>query len=261
MKLAVIVIHYGQLNTTKTCLTNLKKKIGAHQLILVNNSLDNIDPLSQIIPGTKLINNKANLGFARAVNQGLSLAMENHHLGGFVLLNNDVQLTYGSFENLANTFLTKPSAGIVSPVLYHHGLYDWGGKFNKWWGTVKHKNFAQKPKTILSVDHVAGAAMLIKRVVVEQIGLFDERFFLYYEDLDYCLRAHGAGFTIHINPEIVAEHAVSASSTPTTRVFSQWRSHIQFFFKYFPKKVYPTAILTDILFYPFIFFKTLLLGR
>ena len=91
--------------------------------------------------------------------------------------------------------------------------------------------------------------------MVDKIGLLDERFFLYYEDLDYCLRAARAGYEIRINPEVVAEHAVSAGSNLVARTMHQWRSHFLFLLKYLPVQVYPTALLFDLIFYPLILLK------
>lgn len=250
MRLAVIIIHYGSKSTTRTCLNNLKKKLGSHALILINNTSSDVTDLAKLIPSAQIIDNHQNLGFAHAVNQGISLASHDATIGAYLLLNNDLQLSFGNLDILSRTFLDRPSAGIVAPVLHHGGMFDWGGKFNQWWGTVKHKNFAQPPKTILTVEHVAGAAMLIKQEVVAKIGLFDPRFFLYYEDLDYCLRARLAGYTIHINPQVVAEHVGSSGSSLVVRTLSQWRSHFLFFVKHWPVTVFPSAILTDIIFYP-----------
>jgi hypothetical protein len=172
-------------------------------------------------------------------------------------MNNDLELSYGSFTELMRTFAKTPQAGIVSPILHHAGGYDWGGKYNPWTALVKHVNWNNKPKTILKVDHVAGAAMLISREAVERIGPLDERFFLYYEDLDYCLRAKDEGYTIHINPQVVAEHAVSRGSSRLGRTLHQWRSHIIFVAKHLPRTAYATALFTDIIFYPLITFKAL----
>ncbi len=258
MKIAIIIIHYGQVKTTRECLSKLKEKIGTHQLVLINNTQDDLSSLSNIIPHTLLINNKKNLGFARAVNQGIKKASQ-PDIGAYLLMNNDLSITFSTFDQLAKTFIDKRTSGIVSPVLHHGGnLYDWGGRYSRWTGLVKHRNFAQKPKTILSVDHVAGAAMLIKKEVVEKIGLLDDRYFLYFEDLDYCLRAKQAGYTVHINPEVVAEHMVSASSSPLSRTLYQWRSHFQFVVKHLPRTVFPTAFAIDLLFYPLILLKLFL---
>ena len=85
MKIAVVILHYGQLSTTKECLQNLSKKIGEHQVILINNTHDDCSSLQKIIPRTKLINNKVNLGFARGVNQGIDLAFNDKSITHFFL--------------------------------------------------------------------------------------------------------------------------------------------------------------------------------
>jgi GT2 family glycosyltransferase len=256
MKIAVIILHYGKLETTKNCLKELKGKISDNQVILVNNTQDDCKGLTLVIPGTKLINNPTNLGFATGVNQGLTLALKDKSITHFFLMNNDLAITFGSFAQLLLTFTRFPHAGIVSPVLHHSvvpacsGRYDWGGKYNKWTGMVKHKNWDNKPKTVQTVSHVAGAAMLISRPVLEKIGLFDERFFLYYEDLDFCLRATKANFTIHINPDVIAEHEISAGSNLSLRTKYQWFSHFKFVNKHLFKLAYPTAYLYDLIAYP-----------
>jgi hypothetical protein len=261
MKIAIIILHYGKIETTKRCLQDLKGKIGDNYVILVNNTQDNCKGLTLVIPGTKLINNPQNLGFSAGVNQGLTLALKDKSVTHFFLMNNDLSLIFGNFAQLLLTFTKFPHAGIVSPILHHAGGYDWGGKYNRWTGTVKHKNWGNKPKTTQTVTHVAGAAMLISRAVIDQVGRFDERFFLYYEDLDFCLRTVGAGFSIHINPDVVAEHAVSAGSNAFGRTRYQWVSHFKFVTKHLFKLAYPTAYLYDILIYPLWLLKGLILAK
>lgn len=250
MKIAVIILHFGLFETTKQCLKALKGKIGDHQVILINNSQDDISSLTSIIPDTKIINNPANVGFATGVNQGLTLASKDKSTTHYFLMNNDVVIEHGSFAQLLLTYNRFKDAGIVAPVLHHVGGYDWGGKYSQWSGMVRHKNWDNKPKTTQTVTHVAGAAMLLSRELVEKIGYFDERFFLYFEDLDYCLLAKTAGYTIHINPDVVASHTTSSSSSLTTRTLYQWSSHFKFVNKHLFKQVYPTAYLYDLFIYP-----------
>lgn len=250
MKIAVLILHYGLIETTKRCLKELSKKIAQHQVILVNNSRDDISSLAKIIPGTKLVNNSQNLGFAAGVNRGIQLALKDKLTTHILLLNNDSTIIHGSLNQLLLTYNRFAGTGIVTPVLHHSGGYDWGGKYSKWSGRVLHRNWDNKPKTTQTVDHVAAAAMLVSRAVIDKVGLFDERFFLYFEDLDFCLRAKEAGFTIHINPDVVVEHAVSASSSIFSRTKQQWVSHFQFVTKHLFKLAYPTAYLYDLFIYP-----------
>lgn len=261
MKIAVIILHFGRLETTKDCLRELSKKIGDNKVILINNTAQDISSLAKIIPGTQIIDNGKNLGFSAGVNQGIKEASGDSSITHFFLMNNDLSFTSGSFNQLLLTFNKFPRCGIVSPILHHSLGYDWGGKYNKWTGMVKHKNWINKPKTTQTVEHVAGAAMLISKEVIDKVGYFDERFFLYFEDLDFCLRTKSAGFTIHINPEVVAEHAVSSGSSALGRTRFQWRSHLQFVTKHLFKLTYPTAYLYDLLFYPLVMLKLTLKGN
>lgn len=261
MKIAVILIHYGALATTKSCLAALEGKLGDNELILINNTNDDLSSVTRRMPKAKLINNAKNVGFARAVNQGITLALKDKTITHVFLMNNDILLTTGSFAQLLLVFNKYPRVGIVAPVLHHQGGYDWGGRYNKWTGMVKHKNWQNKPKTILTVQHVAGAAMLISREVLGKIGLFDERFFLYFEDLDFCLRSSSAGYTIHINPDVIAEHSVSAGSSVAKRTLYQWQSHLKFITKHLRKHTYLTAYLYNLFFYPLVLLKSSILGK
>lgn len=262
MTSAVVILHYGDKSTTKKALKDLKKKIKDNILIIVNNTAQDISEFTKIIKNTQIIDNKSNLGFAKAVNQGITLALTNKSVDSALLLNNDLSISFGSIDMLRKTLFTSKNAGIVSPVLHHSdNIYDWGGKFNKWIANAKHQNFEQKPKRVIEVDHVAGAAMLIKKDLLDKIGMFDETFFLYFEDLDFCLRAKEAGYRILIDPEVVAEHEISKSSKVFKRTIYQWQSHIKFTAKYMFRGAYPTAIFYDVIFYPLVILKLLLTGN
>ena len=256
----VIILHYGDPEITKNSLTHLAPKLTQYPLIIVNNTTQDISSFKKIIPKLKIINNHQNLGFAKGVNRGIKLALRNSQTDSILLLNNDLTLTFGNISHLRKTLFYQSNIGLVAPVLHHSGnLYDWGGRYNPWLAMVKHQNFKQKPKRPIKVDHVAGAAMLIRRQVLEEVGLFDERFFLYYEDLDFCLRLKKAGYQIIIDPEVVAEHQISASSSPLGRTFYQWHSHLKFIFKHLLSfQVYPTALIYDLIFYPVVTLKLLI---
>lgn len=266
MKIAVIMLHFGALATTRESLKLLRPKLDGCALYLVNNTPEDVTSLTSILPETHLLDNRTNLGFAKGVNQGIKATLKDPTITHFLLLNNDLHISFGSLQQLLLTFNKINSAGIVTPILHNDpssakataGKFDWGGRFNRWTGLVKHKNWDNKPKTVLSVDHVAGAAMLIPREVVEKVGLLNERYFLYYEDLDFCLRVKHAGYTIHINPEVVADHAVSAGSKVWRRTMYQWGSHIKFVSSHLFHPVLPTAYLIDLLYYPLLMLKSLL---
>ena len=88
-----------------------KSKIGDHQVILINNTQDDISDFVKIISGTKLIDNPKNLGFAAGVNQGIKLVLSDQKISTILLLNNDLTITHGSLNQLLLTFAKFPPPG------------------------------------------------------------------------------------------------------------------------------------------------------
>lgn len=255
MKVGIVILHYGDISTTARALRSLSSKEKKSQLYLVNNTNNNIDELINLYPHTKLISPGTNLGFAKGVNLGIKNAISDN-CQAILLLNNDLTFVLGNID-LLSLSLTK-GVGIVGGLLHHSHGYDWGGKFNRYTSTVKHQNFPNAPKTNLSVDHAAAAAILISADLIKQIGYFDERFFLYYEDLDFMMRAKKAGYKIVITPRVVFDHSTSSSTTPTKRLLYQWHSHLIFINKYLFKPVLPTAYLYNFFIYPLFIAKSFL---
>ena len=256
MSIALVIIHYGALEHTRACLASLAGKMHDESAIVVNNTTDDLTNLKQISPKLMLIENGTNLGFAKAVNLGIRRALKNPEVDAVLLVNNDATLEQGALSELSLALRKFPAAGILAPLLHHAGGYDWGAKLNPWLGTVHHKNWPNKPKTAIHADHVAAAAMLIRRRVFAQVGYFDERFFLYYEDVDYCLRVRQAGYAIQLVPDVVFAHQGSASSGRLKRTLAEWQSHLKFSVKYMPRPVYPTAFLADLVLYPLYLLKS-----
>jgi len=177
----------------------------------------------------KIIENKENLGFARAVNQALSGA----HGRAILLLNSDTQVEKEALRKLLGfeekvgpavigTRLLNPD-GSVQPSVFHlptikRAIWEfWLGKKGAF------SKYVPEGKKPTEVEAVSGGAMLISRGVIGKIGLFDERYFMYFEDLDYCRRARLAGFKVYYLPtaEIVHEHG--ASGKEIVDEANQWR--------------------------------------
>jgi len=157
-------------------------------------------------------NNKKNLGFAGGVNVGIKDALKNG--AEAVLLLNQDTLVKKDFLGP----LLENQAEIVSPVIKFKRegkwVYDFGGRINWWLGRATHAEFSNYQIAKLPIiDYLSGCAMLIRRPVFEKIGLLDERYFLYFEDADFCLRAKKAGFRIAVEPRSVILHKLS----PTTK--------------------------------------------
>lgn len=159
-------------------------------------------------------NSKENRGFAKGVNIGIRQALKKG-AERVALINPDVKISATDVRRLE-----KNPADIVSPVLKFkrsgRWVYDFGGKVNLVLGRTSHyESDSGAPSTPLRVnaqndegklDYVSGACLVIKKEVFEKVGLFDERFFMYFEDVDFCLRAKAAGFTMAIEPRVIIEH-------------------------------------------------------
>lgn len=147
-------------------------------------------------------NNKINRGFAKAANLGIKKALAKG-ADKILLINPDVKITKEQILKLAES-----GVDIVSPVLKfdRNGgkVLDYGGKVNFVLGRTSHN----ENKTGI-IHFVSGACMLISSAVFQKIGLFDENFFMYFEDVDFCLRAKLAGFKIAVDSDVVVEHAIS----------------------------------------------------
>ena len=242
-KLYIIIPKFNGEKEIKECLKSLQLiKISAGweiKVVVVDNSRKipnfkfQISNKFQILNSKliKLIKNKKNLGFAGGVNVGIREALKNG-AEAVLLLNQDTKVE----KDFLSPLLENP-ADIVGPVIkFQRGgnwVYDYGGRINWWLGESKHwelqtaeckmQNDNSKlkiksnrghlgrwpegtPPRWREIDYISGCAMMVRRRVFEKIGLFDERYFLYFEDADFCLRAKKAGFKIAVEPKSVIVH-------------------------------------------------------
>lgn len=216
MRVAVVILHFGDISVTKKCITSLfQNETNPFSLIVVNNTEDVYKPSDFTKKNITLINNKKNLGFAGGVNVGIRYALKKGY-DAICLLNNDTTISKPILKQL-ETALSEKTIGIVGPAIRfkkdNKTLYDMGGKLNKLFLRVSHTE-VQKIHNRNShvVSHVSGCCMVIKKEVFKKSGLFDDSFFFYYEDVDFCLRAREKGFLTKVVPSVVIDHALSKSA-------------------------------------------------
>ena len=247
-KIYIVILHYGSLEVTKKCVNSLyKNEHYFTKLIIVNNSNITLTPKNFNKKEIKIINNGRNLGFAGGVNVGITFSLK-EKANYIVLLNNDTQISKPFIEGLINVFKKHSDLGIVGPSICFQRnnltIYDLGGKINWLIGRTTHDEVGTiDDNREREVDYVTGAAMIIKREVFEKIGLFDDSFFLYYEDVDFCIRAHKKGYKIMVNPKVIITHALSKTvgKVSPLAVFHQTRSGLLFgkkYFRRFPYNIY-----------------------
>lgn len=213
-----------------------------YEIILIdNNSREKIAVSALKNKKIKFIQNKENIGFAKAVNQGIRAALGNYIL----LLNSDALVEENTVKKMLEHLISDNQAGIIGPkFIYANGQNQVSsGRFPNFWGeffrlsmlhrilpfSAYNKNFY----SIKSLDWVSGGCMLIKREVINQIGLFDENYFFSGEDMDFCLRAKERGWQVVYYPlvKIIHYYNFSSGGRKSTRAIELERNGFNYYFK------------------------------
>lgn len=222
-EISVIIVNFKNLQDTVECVNSLLRKAQCNRknyqiLVVDNGSNDGSDiELKSIFPGVVILALQHNLGFAGANNVGIINALKNGADYVF-LLNNDAIVDCDTIERLLQVFNQNPQIGIVGAAIldYYHPriIESMGAKISFWSGYSKfmgsgtlYRENAQN----MDVDYVSGAAMMIKREVIEKVGLLPEYYFLYGEEKDYCVRAKKKGYHIIISPKARVWHKTSST--------------------------------------------------
>lgn len=209
-KISIIIVNYNTNEYLKDCLQSLPKD--AEIIIVDNNSLEKPN-----FPNSQLILNEKNLGFSKAVNLGIKISK-----GDFILLlNPDTKLLPGSLEKMVSFYDSSPDAGIVVPrITTNKGVEQKSiRRFPTIIGAIKEYIFGISgaygfylPAVSMPVDVAVGACMLIKRDILESMGGLNEKYFLYYEDIDLCKRMKEKGLKTYFLKDSVIYHKIGASS-------------------------------------------------
>lgn len=230
-KIFVVIVNYNEKNNTLAVLKQLEniRKVRFVPVVVDNNSTDgSIAAIKKQFPKVILIANNKNIGFAKGVNKVVRLGLY-QKADYFWLLNPDTIVPKDFLLKIL-----KKKADIVGPVIRYKRegkwIYDLGGYINWQWGRAEHSDNGR------DIDYISGCCVLIKKDVFEKIGLFDERFFLYYEDTDFCTRAKKAGFSLVVEPSVVITHHLKGqeqnSHKPFFNIYHNLRSNLCFIFKY-----------------------------
>lgn len=235
-KVFVVILNWNGIKDTIECLSSIRKleiKNCKLKIVVVDNgSTDNSVEVLKKQKGITLLENKENLGFAGGNNVGMKYAVEND--ADFVLiLNNDTIVKEDLLVQLIEAAQYNKKAGVLSPKIYfakgyeYHkdqyresergkviwyvgGIVDWKNVIGSNYG-VDDVDVGQYQES-REIDFATGACMFIRRAVIEKIGYFDEKYFLYLEDADYSARAKKAGWKVVFVPKASLWHKVSRSS-------------------------------------------------
>jgi GT2 family glycosyltransferase len=219
--ISIIAVNYNNSPVTYEFLRSIKEQNtydNVEVIIVDNGSAENPSAgCKAIYPEVKMVLTGKNLGFAGGNNAGIAIA------GGefFFMVNNDTEFTPGLLEGLLEVFRTYPDAGIVCPKFHYYyqkGTIEYAGYramnvLTGRNGMVGHKEKDEGQYNVLRETHFAhGGAMLVPRVVVENVGTMYEPFFLYYEELDWSQKIKKKGFKIYYQPASLIYHKESMTT-------------------------------------------------
>jgi hypothetical protein len=252
MALSIVIVSYNAREDLERCLASLcdTPPRVAHEILVVDNSSSDGSPAAaRRWPGIRVIESGANLGFAAANNLGIRASLGDNLL----LLNSDTIVPAGAIDTLASVLAGHPEAAVVGP-----RLVDGTGRrelsfgrmiapmaeFRQ--GRLVRGNARGKPAAMRRVaemtsrehwpDWVSGACLLVRRADAEAVGLFDERYFMYTEDVDFCAAIRARGRRILFTPEVEIVHlrGRSAAAAPEATRAAYRRSHLAFYEKHHP---------------------------
>lgn len=222
LRIHAVVANWNGGAENLECVASLLEQglLPAEIVFVDNGSTDGSLALVRVrFPGLTFVENRANLGFGEASNQGARLALE-RGADAVYFANNDTTLEPGALDRLALELEREPRLGIVGPrVLYKTpngvvwcagGMMTWRQNLSTLLGHREPDGAAWRERR--TVDYVVGCALLARRAALEEIGLFDARYFAYMEDVDLGLRAKRAGWDVVVLGEVCAWHT-SAGAT------------------------------------------------
>jgi len=236
--ISIVTINCNQLEVTCEFLESTKKLVYPnYEIILVDNASDE-DP-SEVIqkrfPHVKYIRSLTNLGFSGGNNVGIVSASGDFYF----IVNNDTEVTPTLLDNLIEPFFSDDSIGIVSPKIRyfsHPNIIQYAGytEINPFTGRNRPYGFKQEDHGQFDIpgptSYAHGAAMMVKRKVVNEVGLMPEEFFIYYEELDWSAQVRKAGYTIFYQPTALIFHkeSMTMGKESLRKAFYQNRNRILF---------------------------------
>lgn len=200
-----IILNTNRRDDTLACLTSLAESTWPrnHVVVLDNSSTDgSVEAIAAAFPEVEIVRLNDNRGYAGNNNVGIALALERGADWIFVL-NEDTVLAPDCIAQLVAAGTTEPGTGIVGPLVYHFDepqiIQSAGGELTPRWEAVhigQNQPDSGQFATTRPVDWISGCAIMVRREVIEAVGPLDERFFYYWEETDWCLRAREAGWQI-----------------------------------------------------------------
>jgi GT2 family glycosyltransferase len=224
-----VVVNWNRRDDTLECLTSLYAATSVGHVIVVDNgSTDgSAAAIHERFPDATVLQPGRNLGFAAGSNLGAQYFLEQTPYGFLFLLNNDLVIAQDTVERLVDNASASRAIGVTVPKIYYttpsNQLWYAGGYIDWRKGTCEHYGFGQRDKGQFDqqrdVSFACGGAELVKREVVERLGLFQEWYYMFEEDVEFSIRVQRADYAIRYVPTALAWHKVGASAASRGNAF------------------------------------------
>lgn len=248
--LSIIIVNYNSKNYLRGCLDsilNQNHKVSIEIFVSDNNSSDgSIDMIKSDFPQVTLIENKDNIGYSAAANRAIRESS-----GRYVLiLNNDIEVLNDSLNLMVDTMVKNPTIGLLGCRLLNsnYTLQQSFGYFNLgflseaiqkiFFNRYKRGNrlvgryLYKIHKKFKEVDWISGACIMTRREAMDDVGLMDEHYFMFFEEIDLCNRVRKTGWKIYYTPDAkMIHHGGKSSSAEFDRIMIEYRKSQLYFYK------------------------------
>jgi N-acetylglucosaminyl-diphospho-decaprenol L-rhamnosyltransferase len=249
-KLGVVAVTYQSAEDLPAFLASLPAAVGSvpYELVVVDNASSDASVELAERAGARVTRNSTNVGLSTANNQGAAQT----NADWLLIVNPDTRLPPDSIARLIAIGAADPGVGCVAPGI--QGVdgsdYPTGRRFpsvaigvlHAVFGTVWRSNPAtrayhgrdRRPAQASSVDWVSGSCMVIRREAFDAVGGFDTRYFMYFEEMDICLRLHRAGWKVVLDPSVTIVHREGGSTrhAPFRKVVNHHRGALRFYCRF-----------------------------
>jgi GT2 family glycosyltransferase len=262
MHIAIVILNWNGKENTKECLASLSKidtdSYRITTIVVDNASTDGSkETIEKAYPEVFVLQNEENLGFSEGNNVGIMYALS-QNVDAVIVLNNDTFVDKKFLTFLVSSAFSDTAIGIVAPKIYfakgfefHKDRYSAHERGKVFWyagGSMDWDNIIGSHRGVDEVDcgqydkkeqteFASGCCFLIKAEVLKKVGMFDKKYFLYYEDTDLCMRVKKSGYTIWYEPDSVVWHKNAGSaggSGSTLQDYYITRNRLLFGMRYAP---------------------------
>ena len=237
--IAAVILNYNTPDDTLLAVRSLEaSRRPLDHLIVVDNGPGDAceQTLAPLMDAIRFVRSPGNVGFSAGCNIGIRAALD-AGADMVLLVNSDAVLAPDALERLEHALAAAPQAGLAAPLIVSRaepGIVGSAGiAYSTASGRMRHEGFGSRTEDLCegparAADVVSGCVMLIRKPVFEQIGVFDERYFYSFEDIEFCLRARRAGLASLLVPSALAYHEGHRSIGPASasRLYYAARNHL-----------------------------------